>query len=480
MNHRERFFATVNRQPVDRPASWLGLPTPAAIPNLLRHFGVDTIDQLKRIIDDDVYPICVPYNNPPTNDIGCSLAFAKSGVGGSQDERTLTAPGFFEDMTDPALVETFPWPKAADHIDFDECRRIAREAPADMARMGIMWAAHFQDSCSAFGMENALMTMMAHPEMYQAVIDRITQFYLECGEIFYEATKGYLDAVLIGNDFGSQMGLMVDPDSLRKYVFPGTKALIDQAKSYGLVVVHHSCGSIYPIIDDLFDIGVDSIHPIQAKAKDMNAERLSADFKHGSFFGGVDAQYLLVKGTPQEVHDDVCRLKRLFPTGLIISPSHEAVLPDIKPENIEALFNAVHEGTATTDTSADNNTSSKTTNKMETTKTNGAQRQRFGQIIAVNPSKLEEYKKLHAAVWPKVLDMIKQCNLENYSIYYKDGYLFSYYEYVGTDYAADMAKMAADPETQRWWDVCEPCQRPLPTRQEGEWWANMEEVFHLD
>lgn len=105
---------------------------------------------------------------------------------------------------------------------------------------------------------------------------------------------------------------------------------------------------------------------------------------------------------------------------------------------------------------------------------------RYGQVIGVAPGKLEEYRELHKAVWPKVLEMIKACNIENYSIYYKDGYLFSYYEYTGTDYAADMAKMAADPETQRWWTFTEPCQQPLATRKEGEWWAEMEEMFHLD
>lgn len=106
--------------------------------------------------------------------------------------------------------------------------------------------------------------------------------------------------------------------------------------------------------------------------------------------------------------------------------------------------------------------------------------QRYGSVIKVAPSRLEEYKRLHAAVWDSVKKMIKECNLQNYSIYYKDGYLFSYYEYTGNDYAADMAKMAADPETQRWWTFCEPCQQPLESRAEGEWWATMEEVFHLD
>lgn len=105
---------------------------------------------------------------------------------------------------------------------------------------------------------------------------------------------------------------------------------------------------------------------------------------------------------------------------------------------------------------------------------------RYGMVIGVNPEKIKEYKKLHAAVWPDVLKKITECNIRNYSIYLKDNTLFSYFEYVGSDFDADMAKMAADPTTQKWWDVCKPCQSPLETCEEGEWWANMEEVFHCD
>lgn len=105
---------------------------------------------------------------------------------------------------------------------------------------------------------------------------------------------------------------------------------------------------------------------------------------------------------------------------------------------------------------------------------------RYGMVIQVRPERLGEYARLHAAVWPDVLKKITECNIRNYSIYHKDGYLFSYFEYVGNDFDADMAKMAADPTTQAWWDVCKPCQQPLPTRAEGEWWAAMEELFHCD
>jgi L-rhamnose mutarotase len=110
---------------------------------------------------------------------------------------------------------------------------------------------------------------------------------------------------------------------------------------------------------------------------------------------------------------------------------------------------------------------------------------RYGMVVEVHQDKIEEYKKLHAAVWPGVLAMIKQCKIRNYSIYLRklpDGkyYLFSYFEYAGDDFAAAGAMMAADSEIQRWWDVCKPCTEPLPDCPEGEWWADMEEVFHMD
>jgi len=108
--------------------------------------------------------------------------------------------------------------------------------------------------------------------------------------------------------------------------------------------------------------------------------------------------------------------------------------------------------------------------------------QRMGMVIGLEPEKVAEYKRLHADVWPGILKMISECNIRNYSIFLKEpeNLLFGYWEYHGADFAADGAKMAADPETQRWWDVCMPCQKPLETRKEGEWWAMMEEVFHLD
>ena len=104
-------------------------------------------------------------------------------------------------------------------------------------------------------------------------------------------------------------------------------------------------------------------------------------------------------------------------------------------------------------------------------------------MVALRPGKIEDYKCLHQAVWPDVLRVIHEVNIRNYSIYLRrlpDGvyYLFSYFEYFGSNYTADMDRMAADPVTQAWWAVCKPCHEPLPDRAPGEWWASLEEVFH--
>lgn len=105
---------------------------------------------------------------------------------------------------------------------------------------------------------------------------------------------------------------------------------------------------------------------------------------------------------------------------------------------------------------------------------------RYAQTIQLHPETEADYIQHHQAVWPEVLSRITACNIRNYSIFLRDHILFAYFEYIGDDFAADMAKMAADAKTQEWWAIMVPMQKPLEDRAEGEWWASMEEVFHLD
>ena len=111
--------------------------------------------------------------------------------------------------------------------------------------------------------------------------------------------------------------------------------------------------------------------------------------------------------------------------------------------------------------------------------------QRYGAVIGVQPEKLDYYRELHANPWPSVSQAVSEANITNYSIYltqFEDGnwYLFGYFEYAGDDFEGDMKKLAGNSEVKRWWKETDACQRPLENRQEGEWWKNMDEVYHLD
>ena len=292
MNSVDRVLATIERKPVDRPATWMGLPTAGALHGLFEYFEVSSPLELSLKLDDDIIPVELPYHSEISDAIYMAFDFAGQGKLGN-DERTLTATGFFSGVTDPSRIEEFDWPDPSKHIDPAECRERVAGLPSDRAVLGVIWSAHFQDACAAFGMEDAMIAMYDAPEMFRGVINRITDFYLQANEIFYRAVSDRIHAVLIGNDVGSQTGLMVSPAVLREFVAPCNRLLIEQAHSYGLKLIYHSCGSVSEYIPDLIEQGADVVHPIQARAAGMEPAELRKRFgDRVSFCGGVDAQYL--------------------------------------------------------------------------------------------------------------------------------------------------------------------------------------------
>jgi L-rhamnose mutarotase len=100
-------------------------------------------------------------------------------------------------------------------------------------------------------------------------------------------------------------------------------------------------------------------------------------------------------------------------------------------------------------------------------------------VIGIKEDKLDEYKRLHSAVWPEVLDILRKYHISNYSIFQKDELLFGYLEYSGDNLAEDFEKMGEEPVMKKWYSLCGPCQQPLSSNKEGEWWAIMDNVFYL-
>ncbi|MDL2236408.1 methyltransferase [Christensenellaceae bacterium OttesenSCG-928-K19] len=258
--------------------------------------------------------------------------------------KSLGDNGVFSDTEDVAEVEAFDWPNP-DYLDFGPTLKNIENAHENgLAVLGGMWCPFFHIACDFFGMENYFIKMHTDPNVVIAVTEHITNFYLEANKRCFDVMGDKLTAAFFGNDLGSQLSMMISDECFEKFIVPYMKPLIAQMKSYGLKVTLHSCGSIHSIIPRLIDLGVDAIHPLQAKAVNMDAETLARDFKGEVIFvGGVDTQDLLPFGTPQQVRDEVYRLRDLFGEKFIVSPSHEALLENVSIENVIAMSEAATE-----------------------------------------------------------------------------------------------------------------------------------------
>ena len=192
-------------------------------------------------------------------------------------------------------------------------------------------------------MEEYFVKMYTHPEVVQAVTDKVCNFYYEANERFFRAAGNLMDGFFFGNDFGTQLSLICGPQQFDEFILPWFIRFTQQGRAHGYQIVLHSCGSIHAVIERLITAGVQCLHPLQALAANMDADTLARDFKGRiTFMGGIDAQALLTNGTPGQIRADVHRVKKILGPNLIVSPSHEAILPNVPPVNIEALIAAAN------------------------------------------------------------------------------------------------------------------------------------------
>jgi uroporphyrinogen decarboxylase len=240
------------------------------------------------------------------------------------------------------VVDEYPWPNP-DYLNFDSCLEALRNA-GDVYRLSGFWTCFYHNIMDLFGMESYMIKMYTHPQVVEAVTDRVCEFYYEANERFFAVAGGLVDGFFFGNDFGTQVDLICGPAQFDLFIMPWFERFTAQAHAHGYQAVLHSCGAIYKVIERLIDAGVDCLHPLQARAARMSAEVLARDFKGRiAFMGGVDTQELLVHASPEEVKSDVRRVKELLGPRLVVSPSHEALLPNVPPENFEAMAEAALE-----------------------------------------------------------------------------------------------------------------------------------------
>ena len=337
MTSRERIRCIIARQPADRCGFWLGNPHPDTLPIFHRYFGTKTLDELQTKLDDDFRWITPQYMETTYRHPEGKGLFDIW-----KEKKSLGDAGPLARCETVAEVEAYDWPDPA-FLDFEECLRVLRRT-GSVYRASGFWMPFFHDVMDLFGMEEYLTKMMLSPDVVQAATDRVCGFYYEANRRFYAEAGDEIDALFFGNDFGTQRDLLLSTERFDEFVMPWFRRFTEQAHAAGRQVILHSCGSVFRVIDRLIAGGVECLHPLQALAHDMNAELLARTYGGRiAFLGGVDTQRLLVSGTPAEVRDEVRRLKRILGPHFIVSPSHEALLPNVPPQNVAAMAEAAHE-----------------------------------------------------------------------------------------------------------------------------------------
>lgn len=331
MNSRQRIKAIIAGHPVDRCGFWMGNPHQESWLALHRYFGTSSEEELRRKLGDDVRWICPQYLADAYQDPDGRTMFDAG-----TNKTCHGAQGPLAECEDVGEVEAFSWPNP-DYLHFDECLATLRNA-GDVYRASGFWTCFYHNIMDLFGMENYMVKMYTHPEVVQAVTDRVCGFYYEANERFFAVARDEVDGFFFGNDFGTQLDVICGPEQFDQFILPWFERFTLQAHQHGYQAILHSCGAIHKVIHRLIAAGVDCLHPLQALAANMDAETLSRDFKGRiAFMGGIDTQHLLVHGTPAEVRADVQRVQRLLGPRLIISPSHEALLPNVPPANVAAM-----------------------------------------------------------------------------------------------------------------------------------------------
>ncbi len=332
MTSKDRIRAIINLETSDRCGFWLGNPHPDSWPNLFSYFGSSSEESIREQLQDDFRWIepSTAYKHPAGKPI----------FDNQRKGEELSAGGVFSECQDIKKIEQFDWPNP-DFLDFSDILMQMKEAEELYCASGF-WCPFFHDVADFLGMENYFLKMYTHPDLIHAITENIIHFYLEANRRLFEEAGDLIDGFFFGNDFGTQQDLLISPEMLEIFIFPYFQKLIQLAKSYQKQILLHSCGSIFKIVPRLIALGVQALHPLQARAYQMEAENLAKHFQGKiAFMGGIDTQQLLVHASPAEVMNEVSRIKQLLGPHLVISPSHEAILPDIPPQNIEAMASAV-------------------------------------------------------------------------------------------------------------------------------------------
>lgn len=353
MNHRERVLCAMRHEQPDR-APLFYRDVPEVDQRLRKDLGLETRDQLLEYFDIDFRWVEPEYIGPPLMDEKTGI---KRDIWGVEYCYTTFSDtdGYWnpvahplKDVQDADALADYPWPKL-EWFDFStlEAQCDAYEGYAIMTAPGFASPGILQCPIQTLlSDERSLMDLLIDPEFITQLTKHILEFQIPFIDKMMGAAKGKIDFFRLGDDFGTQAGLLMGPDLWAAMIAPALKAMADTAKKHGAYYYQHSCGAIRQLIPGFIEIGVDVVDPLQVEATGMVPAELKAEFgDQVCFSGGIDEQELLPHGTPEEVKASVREMIQVMGKngGYFVGPTHN-FQADIPTENIVAMYAAAKEG----------------------------------------------------------------------------------------------------------------------------------------
>ena len=342
MTSRERVLTAFEHQEPDRVPCWCGASV-GFWDKAKRHLQLD--DEALRIrLGDDFRRVFAQYSGP---DFKLSEGATYRTVFGVEREGL----GYGQPMTHPLAgattkdVHDYQWPDPA-WMDISHIRSQAEEYDRQYAILGGDWSPFWHDAIDLLGMENLYMKMYDEPELVDAVMQHLVDYYVEVSRRIFNAAAEVTDIFFIGNDLGGQTGPLLSPDLFERFVLPHLRRLIDLGHSYNLKVQLHCCGGFAPLIPALIDAGLDGLHAIQPSCHGMDLRELKRDFGDKILFNGaIDSHHVLIEGTPDTVREKTWEVLDIMAPGggYVAGASHDTILEETPVENILAMFDTVRQ-----------------------------------------------------------------------------------------------------------------------------------------
>ena len=242
-------------------------------------------------------------------------------------------------------IHDYAWPNPA-WMYVSEIKEEASIYEEQYAILGGEWSPFWHDVIDLTGMENLCYKMCDEPEIVDAVLDHIVDYYLTVSQNIFDTAADVIDIFFIGNDFGSQTGPLIGEAMFRRFLLQHLKRLVDLGHSYGLKVMLHCCGGFAPLIPSMIEIGLDGLHAIQPSCTDMDLRALKADFGDRILFNGcIDSHEVLINGTPDSVREKTKEVINIMKPGggFVAGASHDYILEETPVKNVLTMFDTIQE-----------------------------------------------------------------------------------------------------------------------------------------